>query len=151
MAYTTVHTLNDDVKFLLYRDAQRRMTGFDDTAFIHQGLGTADPGLWRRIGKLCGLCYDSFLFICHSSLDSLPYLRTVLRNALRLNAASFLYAVHGSLIPFPPSFYGRPFLTRVYLNAISSLLSHCPSIPFISTLALTLRTLLGPCAGSPRI
>ena len=55
MAYTTVHTLNDDVKFLLYRDAQRRMTGFDDTAFIHQGLGTADPGLWRRIGKLCGL------------------------------------------------------------------------------------------------
>ena len=97
------------------------------------------------------LCYDSFLFICHSSLDSLPYLRTVLRNALHLNAASFLYAVHGSLVPFPPSLYGRPFLTRAYLNAISSLLSHCPSIPLISTLALTLRALLGPCAGSPRI
>ena len=96
-------------------------------------------------------CYDSFLFIRHSSLDSLPYLRTVLPNALRLNTASLLHAVHGSLVPFPPSLYGRPFLTRVYLNAVSSLLSHCPSIPLISTLALTLRTLLGPCAGSPHI
>ena len=101
--------------------------------------------------QLLAMCYDSFLFIRHSSLDSLPYLHTILRNALRLNTASLLHAVHGSLVPFPPSLYGRPFLTRVYLNAVSSLLSHCPSIPLISTLALTLRTLLGPCAGSPRI
>ena len=104
---------------------------------------------WMR--EKLGICYDSFLFLHHSSFDSLPYLRTVLRNALRLNTASLLHAVHGSLIPFLPSIYGRPFLTRVYLNAVSSLLSHCPSIPLISTLVYTLRTLLGPCTGSPRI
>lgn len=55
MAYTIVHTLNDDVKFLLYGDVQHRMTGFDDMAFICQGLGTADLGLQRRMGTLCGL------------------------------------------------------------------------------------------------
>ena len=90
-------------------------------------------------------CYDSFFFLRRSSLASLPYLRTVLWNALRLNTASFLYAVHGSLTPFLHTFYGRPSLTRVYLNTISSLLSHRPSLPFISTSVLVLRTQLGPC------
>ena len=83
-------------------------------------------------------CYDSFLFLRHSSLASLPYLRTVLRNALHLNTASFLHAVHGSLIPFPLAFYGLPSFTRVYLNAASSILLHRPSLSFISTLALVL-------------
>ena len=63
-----------------------------------------------------------FLFLRRLSLASLPYLRTVLQNALCLNTASFLRAVHGSLIPFPLTFHGRPSLTRVYLNAASSLL-----------------------------
>ena len=86
-----------------------------------------------------------FLFLRRSSLASLLYLRTVLQNALHLNTASFLRAVHGSLIPFPLAFYGRSSLTHVYLNAVSSLLSHRPSLPFISTTVLMLRTLLGPC------
>ena len=86
-----------------------------------------------------------FLFSRRLSLASLPCLRTVLRNALHLNTASFLRAVHGSLIPFPLAFYGCPSHTRVYLNAVSSLLLHHPSLPFISTTVLMLRTLLGPC------
>ena len=79
-----------------------------------------------------------FLFLRCSSLASLPYLCIVLRNALHLNTASFLRAVHGSLTPFPLAFYGRPSLTCVYLNAVSSLLSHRPSLPFISTSVLVL-------------
>ena len=70
-----------------------------------------------------------FLFLRRLSLALLLYLRTVLRNALHLNTASFLRAVHGSLTPFPLAFYGRPFLTRIYFNAVSSLLSHRPSLP----------------------
>ena len=58
-------------------------------------------------------CYDSFFFIRRSSFASLQSLRTVLRNAFRLNTASFLHAVHGSLTPFPLTFYGRPSFTRV--------------------------------------
>ena len=58
-------------------------------------------------------CYNSFFFIRRSPFASLPSLRTVLRNAFRLNTASFLHAVHGSLTPFPPTFYGRPSLTCV--------------------------------------
>ena len=83
-------------------------------------------------------CYDSFFFIRRSSFASLQSLRTVLRNAFRLNTASFLHAVHGSLIPFPLTFYGHPSLTHVYLNAASFRLSHYPSLPFISTLVLML-------------
>ena len=75
-------------------------------------------------------CYDSFFFLCRSSLTSLPSLRTVLQNAFRLNTASFLHAVHGSLTPFPLTFYRHPSLTRVYLNAASFHVSHCPSLPF---------------------
>ena len=99
---------------------------------------------------ICALL-QFFLFLCCSSLASLPYLHTVLQNALHLNTASFLRAVHGFLILFPLAFYGRPSLTRIYLNAVSSLLSHRPSLPFISTTVLTLQTLLGLCVGSPHI
>ena len=99
--------------------------------------------LWRML--------RFFSFPHCSSLASLPCLRTVLRNAFRLNTASFLCAVHGSLTPFPLAFYGRPSLTRVYHNVASSLLSHRPSFPLISDLAFPLRTLLGPCTGSPYI
>ena len=81
----------------------------------------------------------SFSYVTHlSSLASLPSLRTVLQNAFRLNTASFLHAVHGSLTPFPLTFYGRPSLTHVYLNAASFHLSHCPNLPFISTSVLML-------------
>ena len=59
------------------------------------------------------MCYDSFFFIRRSSFALLPSLRTVLWNAFCLNTASFLHAVHGSLTPFPPTFYGRPSLTCV--------------------------------------
>ena len=49
-AYTTVFTtLDGDAKFLLYEDAQRGATGFDDAVFICQRLGVAD--LRRRMGK----------------------------------------------------------------------------------------------------
>jgi hypothetical protein len=49
-AYTTVFTtLDDDVKFLLYEDAQRRATRFDDTVFIRQRLSITE--LRRRVGK----------------------------------------------------------------------------------------------------
>ena len=61
-------------------------------------------------------CYDSFFFICHSSFASLPSLRTVLRNTFRLNTASFLHAVHGSLTPFSLTFYRRPSFTHVTLT-----------------------------------
>ena len=80
-------------------------------------MGASPPvhpfrGVLRCCSFFCGfefnICYDSFLFIRRSSLDSLLYLRTVLRNALRLNAASLLHAVHGSLVLFPLTFYGRP-------------------------------------------
>ena len=83
-------------------------------------------------------CYDSFFFLCRSSLTSLPSLRTVLQNAFRLNIASFLHAVRGSLTPFLLTFYGRLSLTHVYLNVASFRLSHCPSLPFISTSVLVL-------------
>ena len=71
-------------------------------------------------------------FLRRSPFASLPSLHTVLRNAFRLNTASFLHAVHGSLIPFLPTFYGRPSLYMRYLNAASFQLSHSPPIPFIS-------------------
>ena len=52
---------------------------------------------------------NAFFLRC-SSLASLPYLHTILRNALHLNTASLLHAVHGSLTPFPLAFYGCPFV-----------------------------------------
>ena len=67
--------------------------------------------------------YDSFFFLCRSSLASLLSLRTVLWNTFHLNTASFLHTVHGSLTPFLLTFYGRPSFTRVYLNAAFSQLA----------------------------
>ena len=76
----------------------------------HNALATVwNPG-WISSQRTC---YDSFFFICRSSFASLPSLRTVLWNAFHLNTASFLHTVHGSLTPFPPTFYGRPSLTRI--------------------------------------
>ena len=52
-----------------------------------------------------------------------------LQNTISLNTASYLYAVHGSFIPFPLSFYGRPSPYMRYLNAASFQLSHSPFFP----------------------
>ena len=71
-------------------------------------------------------------------------------NAFRLNIASYLHAMHGSLIPFPYTLYGRPSYSCVTRHAAFSLLSHSPVL-FISALAFVLRTLLGLCAASPSI
>ena len=71
-----------------------------------------------------------FLFHTSLVLRLASSLRTVLRNTFRLNTASFLHAVHGSLIPFLPTFYVCPSLHTHYLNAASSHLSHCPSLSF---------------------
>ena len=68
-------------------------------------------------------------FLRRSPFASLPSLHTVLRNAFRLNTASFLHAVHGSLILFLPTFYGRPSLYMHCLNAASSHLSYCLAFP----------------------
>ena len=82
---------------------------------IQQGQMILHPSdSWDHLAvKLKAKCYDSFFFICRSSFASLPSLHTVLRNAFRLNTASFLHAVHGSLTPFPPTFYGHPSLICV--------------------------------------
>ena len=68
-------------------------------------------GTWLH--RVWCACYNSFFFLHRSSFALLPSLHTILLNTLHLNTASFLHTVHGSLTPFPPTFYGRPSFTRV--------------------------------------
>ena len=63
-----------------------------------------------------------------------------LQNTISLNAASYLYAVHGSFIPFLLSFYRRPSPHMRCLNAASFHLSLNPFIPFIHLSSSTMNT-----------
>ena len=99
-------------------------------------------------------CYDlSFLFLHCSSNDSLSYWTNFspsFAETLHLNSASI--ALRRAWLCFSLiSSHGRHFP-----SCVTSYTAFSPSItwttfPLISVLAFLLRTLLGPCAGSPHI
>ena len=114
----------------------------DKEANVIQGL----PGdkLW-----IPSVTISLFFFLHRSSYASLLY-RTNFAplswSALRLNSASSALRRAGLL-----SFYGRPlFFMRSPLHSLLPFY-RTDHLPFISVLAFPLQTLLGPCAGSPRI
>ena len=61
-------------------------------------------------------------------------------SAIRLNTASYLYAVHGSFIPFLLPFYGCPSLYTHCLNAALLHLSHSPFFPLYHLGSSTMNT-----------
>ena len=85
-----------------------------------------------KLRALHSSCYNSFFSYVACPLTRFYSFAPFLRNAISLNTASYLYAVHGSFILFLLSFYGRPSLYMCCLSAASFQLSHYPVIPFIS-------------------
>ena len=79
-------------------------------------------------GKVQGVMILSFLTSLVLWLASCLF-TSFFQNAFRLNTASYLHAVHGSLIPFLLTFYGHPSSYMRYLNAASFHLSHSPVFP----------------------
>ena len=73
------------------------------------------------------LLLSAHLRLASSYLDFLLFLW----NAFHLNAASLLRAVHGSIIPFPLTFYGRLPSHMHCLNAVLSPPIAQLSFPFI--------------------
>ena len=82
-------------------------------------LTECQGGLWHcaSVTILSFLLLSAHLGLASLYLDFLPFLR----NAFHLNTASLLHAVHGSIIPFPYTIYGCPFLFMC--NLLRSLLS----------------------------
>ena len=72
------------------------------------------------------LLLSACLRLTSSYLDFLPFLR----NAFHLNTASLLRAVHGSIVPFPLTFYGCLPSHMHCLNAVLSPPIAQPSFPF---------------------
>ena len=96
-------------------------------------------------------CYDSFFSLRHLSPDLLLFPSYCSSgNTFHLNTASLLHSVHGPIAPFPLTLYGC-----LLVSCIASTQPHpfyrTSSFPFISDLALVLRTLLGLCAAYPLI
>ena len=77
------------------------------------------------------LLLSARLGLASSYLDFLPFLR----NTFHLNAASLLRAVHGSIIPFPLTFYGHLPSHMHCFNVVLSPPIAQPGFPFISVSA----------------
>ena len=91
-------------------------------------------------------CYDSFFCYIARPLTRFLSLHTVLPEHLPPKHSFLLTCC--AWFPYSVSTYllWTSFSYMHFLNVASSHLSHCPSLPFISTSVLVLQTLLGPCA-----
>ena len=140
---------NGAAEGIVCRDVDMAFVGKDS----HIDLPVGESGTERK-GNIFmhGLCYDSSFLLSHRSSNASPLFWTnfepSLWDALRLNSASIV-SCHAWLVS-ALSLYGRHLLHVQRVVQPTSFLSHEP-LTFISALAFPLQTLLGLCAGSPRI